>query len=439
MAIVKIQKVKDLRATLLYTLQSSKTSNEHITSFHCSPDMNAFEQMSSQTSLMRSNISRTPDIHSWMIIQSFMPGEVSAEEAHQIGDELAKYYLKEEHQYVLTTHIDKEHYHNHIVFNATNFVTGKQFDSRTKHIIDELRNTNDELSNKYGLSIIKNPKSKGVSQKEYYARKHERSYKAQLERMIDNTIKQSDSWEDFLDAMMNVCEVKHGKHIAFKLENQQRFTRGRTLGLDYSEESIKYRIHHQEFEMVRMPRFKFIDKSQESFQGKGKEGLRSWATSQNINAMAELINTMSKEHLTQDEVIQKVSLLKNTMKETGQEIDALDQTLKDQNNLLIAHNVYKNSYSLITNFKASKNKDTYKKEHYQEFKKYDQAKAILSKYKGVGRFDPDAAAAKIIELQEQRDALYKQYQSMKSEFSKLSTSARTAEELLKTRDKSSSR
>ena len=83
--------------------------------------------------------------------------------------------------------------------------------------------------------MIREKKEKGKSYGEWQARKHDRSWKYKLEKIIDQAIKNSDTWQDFLDLMEQNCNVKYGKHISFKQIGQERFTRGRSLGLNYTE------------------------------------------------------------------------------------------------------------------------------------------------------------------------------------------------------------
>lgn len=232
---------------------------------------------------------------------------------------------------------------------------------------------------------------------------------------------------------MNICEVKYGKYIAFKLENQQRFTRGRTLGLDYSEESIMYRIAQKEFEIERIPRFRYIDKSQAQFLGKDKVALQSWATTQNINSMAELIKTMDKEQLSLVAVLEKVATLQNETRDYGSKIDQLDQQIKSEREVIRAYEVYVDSYTLISNYKKAEDKEKFKITHFHEFQNYDHAKAILSKHKGEdGKvINPDTLIDWLESLQVEREILYNQYQSLKFDFSKLISKAITAEVLEK--------
>ena len=434
MATTKIQKVNFLDACVTYCTKFSKTDYGRLISTSECNLAYVSRDFENINAARRKVKKRVWEVESWMIIQSFKPNEVTPDMAHEIGVKFAQQYLGNDHQYIVTTHIDKDHIHNHVVFNATNHKTLKSFDSRKKHIHDDLRNLNDALCNEYGLSVIKNPKQKGISQKEYYARKYDRSYKAKLEKIIDNAIMNSDSWEDFLELMERNCNVKYGQYIAFKQVGQEKFTRAKALGIDYNEQSLKYRILHKEFEMERPPRFTFlIDKSQSNFQGKENGGLQYWATMQNINTLANLANDLQSIQLSKDEILKKVTDLKSQIDNNGKDIDRLDNEIFELSNLLEAQEIYKNSFPLINGLKQSKNKAEYKRTHYAEFKEYDRVKALINKHKNEDGKLPNINSIndKIEVLKVERSVLYLDYQNLKTEFSQLQYSSAMLEKMEK--------
>lgn len=170
--------------------------------------------------------------------------------AHQIGLELCKKILKDEYEFVLSTHIDKGHIHNHVIFNNVNMVTGKCYQSNKKSY-HQIRYQSDKLCKENNLSVIdefyesykRKYKINGKSWYENEQFKKGTSWKSRLQFDIDRLIKQSKDWEEFLKKMAELgYEIKHGKHIAFKPKDKQRFTRSKTIGEDYTEERLKERI-----------------------------------------------------------------------------------------------------------------------------------------------------------------------------------------------------
>jgi len=176
------------------------------------------------------------------LIQSFMPGEATPEIAHQIGMKLYKRILKDQYEFVLTTHIDKGHIHNHIIFNNVNMITDKCYQSN-KRSYHQIRYQSDKLCKENSLSVIdefyesykKKYKISGKSWYENEQSKHGTSWKSKLQFDIDRMIKQSKDWDEFLKKMDNLgYEIKYGKHIAFRPKGKARFTRAKTIGEDYT-------------------------------------------------------------------------------------------------------------------------------------------------------------------------------------------------------------
>lgn len=212
-----------------------------------------------------------------MIIQSFNSDDnLTPEEAHQYGVELAENYFKGKHQYVVITHIETDNLHNHIIFNSVNFVDLKMFDSKRKHTVNDLRKENDRISEKHNLSIVEAGRRKGITFNEYVSRAKGKSFKSKLENIIDKNIEKAKSFEEFLSLMeQQGYEHKQGpKYLAFKNPKSNKFMRTKTLGMNYFESSIKYRIENKDYTPLKQNIIdkQWIDKSQAKF--KNNKGLR---------------------------------------------------------------------------------------------------------------------------------------------------------------------
>lgn len=180
------------------------------------------------------------------MIQSFKPGEVTPEEAHRIGRELVDRLTDHKHEYIITTHVDRNHIHNHIIFNQTSFVDYKKFRSN-KQTVRRMRALSDEICKEHGLNVIEKPQGAFHSYYEWQKRREDKSYKKKLEAAIDKCINWSNTYDQFLQNMkMLGYEIKLGKYIAFRASDQERFTRAKTLGPDYTEERIRERIEKHE-------------------------------------------------------------------------------------------------------------------------------------------------------------------------------------------------
>lgn len=134
------------------------------------------------------------------VIQSFEIGEVTPELAHEIGKQFADEILGGKYEYVLTTHIDKDHVHNHLIFNAVDFVNYHAYKSY-KRIYYDMREVSDRLCKENGLSVIPPSQNKGMGYKEYTEAKRGTSWKQKLKQTIDRLVITSKDYDDFLRLM----------------------------------------------------------------------------------------------------------------------------------------------------------------------------------------------------------------------------------------------
>jgi hypothetical protein len=156
--------------------------------------------------------------------------------------ELAKEVLGGKYEFVLTTHIDKDHIHNHLIFNSVSFTDHKHYHSN-KRSYHEICRTSDRLCKEHGLSVIVPGQDKGKSYIEHQAAQAGTSYKAKLKAAIDRLIPASTDFEDLLLRLQREgYEIKRGKYVSCRASDQERFTRMKTLGVDYTEDAITARI-----------------------------------------------------------------------------------------------------------------------------------------------------------------------------------------------------
>ena len=184
------------------------------------------------------------------MIQSFASGEVTPEQAMQIGEELCNRYLKGDYQYVIAVHHDKSHLHCHVIFNNTNLYNGLSFTTehnqgrKSERAWAELREISDEICAEHGISVIE-PIGKGVSHYENKMKKEGKSWKDKLRSMLREIISYSRSFEEFIknctDSGIEYVYTPQNKvKLKFKLsgERQQRFTRADTLGEEFEPSAI---------------------------------------------------------------------------------------------------------------------------------------------------------------------------------------------------------
>ena len=252
MAVTKIKPIKStLKKALEYIQNFDKTDDKMlVSSFGCS-----YETADIEFAFTLSQALDKGNNLAHHLIQSFEPGEVSFEKAHEIGKQLAEAVTKGQHEYVLTTHIDKGHVHNHIIFCAVNFVDYHKYNSNKRSYYG-IRNISDRLCYENGLSVITPEKGrKGKSYIEYQTAKIGTSWKGKLKEAVDLLIPQVTDFEKFLEKLQaSGYEIKHGKYVSCRAPGQERFTRLKTLGADYTEEAIRKRIAGIRSRNVKIPK-----------------------------------------------------------------------------------------------------------------------------------------------------------------------------------------
>lgn len=333
MAVTKIHPIKTtLKKAIDYICNGDKTDDEiYVTTHLCSR-----ENARKEFELTKKQFNSKTKTLAHHLIQSFVPEEVGFEEAHQVGIELCDKILDGKYEYVLATHIDKDHIHNHIIFNSIDVDEGKIYHSYYGSYMN-IRNQSDRLCKEHDLSVIDQEtqreineikRRKFVSWHDWNEDKKGSSYKSRLQFDIDRTIKQSINWQDFLSKMGSYgYEIKHGKHIAFRSKNQQRFTRAKTIGANYTEERIKDRILNKEKELGNIIDIKNNEKAKSS---KCYEHL---ATKHNLKTAAStLAEIRNKGFNSMEELergISRISIEKNDLKREFDKLSLEQKRIKE--------------------------------------------------------------------------------------------------------------
>ena len=248
MAITKIHAIKaTVNKAVDYICNPAKTDESIlISSFGCSPETAAFDFKFALSKTNQADLNKA-----FHLIQAFMPGEVSYKEAHQIGIELADKLLEGKYSYIVATHIDKGHVHNHIIFCAADNINHEKYHD-CKKTYYHIRHLNDELCSEHQLSVLPPTDQRGKTYKEWLSSKKNFSWKTRLKNDIDEAIQTADTYEDFLDLIRakgyeikgETLDEKSLKYISFRPLDREHFIRGRanSLGAEYTKERIKERI-----------------------------------------------------------------------------------------------------------------------------------------------------------------------------------------------------
>lgn len=247
-----------LNQVISYTTQDIKTEKQlYVTGINCSLPT-AFEEMQ----ITKAAFNKTDGIIAFHGYQSFVPGEVTAETAHQIGIELAQAMWGNRFEVLVSTHLDKAHYHNHFVINSVSFVDGKKYYDN-KESYKTMRNLSDNLCRKYHLSVIDEPQQKGMHYAQWKAEKNQKpTWRTLIKEDVDFAIGHSMSMKQFYKHLQELgYEIKYGKHVAIRPKNKERFVRLRSLDKfgNYKTDSIEERIYEQyyvHFQSIKQPKQK---------------------------------------------------------------------------------------------------------------------------------------------------------------------------------------
>lgn len=360
------------------------------------------------------------------LIQSFSPDETTPEQAHEIGKQLAEKHLKGEYAYVMTTHVDRNHIHNHFVWCAVNLKTHNRYHSN-KRSYHEIQDLSDSLCRENGLSVIEVKSGKrGKSRFEYDMAKQGGSYKEKLRIAIDIATLKANTFEEFLQLLAaQGYEIKQGKYLSFKHKDGERFTRAKTIGEDYTEERIKERIKTKEpVKQSQQPSIrKLHDLSQDKFQQSA--GLTHWGKIQNLKIMADTVNLLNEKGLTDlSEFDRKFEAANTALDKVSSALKSTENRIKDLTELQKQLRIYGRTKELYGKFQQSRNKDKFIRETpsaESDVMLHETAKRYLSAYqKEHGKVTKSAELKPLLAaLQKEKSTLYEQYKKAKSEQSEL--------------------
>ena len=355
------------------------------------------------------------------LIQSFEPGEVDYETAHKIGKQLADAVTKGQHEYVLTTHIDKGHVHNHIIFCAANFVDHRKYNSNKRSYYG-IRNMSDKLCRENGLSVVVPGKgSKGKSYAEYQAEKTGTSWKGKLKTAIDALIPQVSSFEELLQRLQAAgYEIKPGKYISCRAPGQERFTRLKTLGADYTEDALKERIEGKRTRAAKAPRadrgVSLLIDIQNSIKAAQSRGYEQWAKIHNLKQAAKTMNFLTEHKIEQyDDLTAKIAEIQTESEQAADALKNVEKRLADMAVLMKNVSTYQKTKPVYDAYRKAKNKEKYRAGQERAIILHEAAARSL-KAAGVSKL-PNLAAlkAEYEKLQTQKEALYADYGKLKKQ------------------------
>ena len=427
MAVTKIKAIRGtLSKAIAYILNPEKTDEKLlVSSYGCASETAAreFEWTRKIAEQKGMNPVRIIARH---VIQSFEIGEVTPELAHEIGKQFADEILGGKYEYVLTTHIDKDHVHNHLIFNAVDFVDYHAYKSY-KRIYYDMREVSDRLCKENGLSVIPPSQNKGMGYKEYTEAKRGTSWKQKLKQTIDRLVITAKDYDDFLRLMQEAgYEIKTGKYISFRAEGQERFTRSKTIGENYTEERIKERI------AGRTPRrsqrqttpkgISLIGDIQERIRLIDSKGYEHKAKLTILKEAARTLNYLTENNLLQyADLEKKVEDIHSSYDRTGKELKGVEARLREVQPLIKNISNYQRLKPVYDAFQKAKDKPGFKAKHEAELVIFEAARSTLLAMQG----DEKLPSLKTLQAEQQR--LLEEQQRLYDERAKLKKEAKHIE------------
>lgn len=420
MAITKTHPIKStLKKSLDYILNREKTDgNLLVSSFACSPETAdiEFEWTREQSGERGTHLARH-------LIQSFKPGETTPEQAHEIGMKLAEEILGGKYEFVLSTHTDKGHVHNHLIFNAVNFVDYKKYHSN-KRTYNFIRRTSDRICHEYGLSVIEPNGNNGKSYVEYTADKTGGSWKSQLRQAVDKAIGRSRDFDDFILRMelAGYTVKQQNKNISFCNGERERFMRSKTLGENYTVEAIKRRIAEQRSKpKIERKVISLLIDIQNCIKAQESKGYEHWAKINNLKQASKTINFLTEHGIAAyDELESKIAELQNVFDDTAAKLKAVEKQLSDMNILRKHIRTYQAMRPVYTEYKKSKNKAEFERQHRRELTLYNASHKYLSDVQNGGKLPSlEKVNTDFTEMSEQKRSLYEKYRKEKKALSEI--------------------
>ena len=428
MAVTKIKAIRGtLSKAIAYILNPEKTDEKLlVSSYGCASETAAreFEWTQKIAEQKGMNPVRIIARH---VIQSFEIGEVTPELAHEIGKQFADEILGGKYEYVLTTHIDKDHVHNHLIFNAVDFVDYHAYKSY-KRIYYDMREVSDRLCKENGLSVIPPSQNKGMGYKEYTEAKRGTSWKQKLKQTIDRLVITAKDYDDFLRLMQEAgYEIKTGKYISFRAEGQERFTRSKTIGENYTEERIKERIAGRTPRRNRrqtVPKgISLIGDIQERIRLIDSKGYEYKAKLTILKEAARTLNYLTENNLLQyADLEKKVEDVHSSYDRTSKELKVVEARLREVQPLIKNISNYQRLKPVYDAFQKAKDKPSFKAKHEAELVIFEAARSTLLAMQG----DEKLPSLKTLQAEQQRlldeqQRLYDERAKLKKEVKQIET------------------
>lgn len=425
---------KTLQDRLDYVQNPEKTENgNYVSAYECDPKT-VHEEFLLTKREYQHKVGRQQrnDVIAYMIRQSFKPGEITPDEANRIGYELGMRFTKGRHAFIVDTHTDKAHIHNHIIFNSTNLEATKKFNNFWFSGL-AIQRLSDMICLENGLSVIEKKSYKDRVKRTEFPKKD--SFRKEICIAIDECLaKKPKDFDEFLSLLEEAnYEIKRGKHIAIKGKGQKRFIRLRSLGDGYREEDIKDIIAgkvKESDDRSKPEKLNLLIDIQEKIINKGAAYER-WATNFNLKSMSKTLlflrdhqlESIEELKVKEDEATSKFNQLSSDIKTKEAKIAELTALKKHIFNYVDTRDVY------IQYRKSGYNKQFFE-QHREAITLHKAAKQAFND----GGFEKIPKVkelnSQIYELMNEKKEMYAEYRQLKNDMQELMKARKNVERFL---------
>ena len=416
-----------LKSRTDYAQNPDKTQQgELVSSYECSPLTVDEEFMLSKRQYeLATGRRQKSDVIAYQIRQSFKPGEITAEEANKVGYELAMRFTKGKYAFIVATHTDREHIHNHIIYNSTALDSTRKF---RDFLLSGLavQRLSDLICLEHQLSVIEIKPYRERQKRTLYPPKE--SNRDRLCGVIDTILTEKPKdYEDFLQGLeQQGYEVKRGKYTSVKGARQKRFIRFRTLGAGYSEEELKAVIagktehRPRQTQPFQEPPFQLLVDIQAKLSEGKSEGYARWAKKYNLKEMSKTLIFLQEHKIgSADELNERTAAATEKYHQLGDSIKAAETRMAEIA-VLKTHIInYAKTHEVYTAYRKAGYSKAFLEAHREEITLHKAAKAAfdeagLQKLPKVKELDAEFA-----ELLTKKKAAYPDYRKARNEMQEL--------------------
>lgn len=418
-----------LAARTDYAKDEDKTEDgKYITAYACNVDIVEKEFLDSRNEYIRTTGREYKgDIIAYQIRQSFKPGEVTPEEANAIGYETAMRFTKGNHQFICCTHVDKDHIHNHVIYNSVNLHCDKKFrDSWFCGI--GLRRLSDIICLEHGLSVIEPYKHKG--KKPIYQKSYRQDIRDAIDKILEGKPKNLEAL--LSELVKSGYEIKRGKHLALRGHGRKNFVRLKSLGKEYSLEALKNKIEGSleikdskqdiSFDLL-------VDIQEKIKQGKGTGYVR-WSKKFNNKAMMKTLLFLNDRGIrSYAQLKEKADVSATDFRKLTDGIRALETKIDGLGKLRKHMINFNKTRAVFEEYKKSRYSKRFFEAHREEITKCRAAKNAFNEY---GKKLPSIKELnnEIGSLLQEKKSLYKDYYIKRDDNKNLQEAKRNVEMFL---------